>query len=105
MRTRSQATAGLDVEQHDEMLAERRAHALREDAAAAERDHVARAGAGQQLAHELLLGGAERRLAAELELAGDRMTEALLQQPVAVERPRLRAPRPARPRRSTCRRP
>ena len=37
--TRSQASSRIDVEQHGQMRLERRAHALGEDAAAAQRDH------------------------------------------------------------------
>ncbi len=68
------------------MAGQRVAHALGEHASAPERDHRVRAGVAQQLAHELLLRRAERLLAVQLELARHRMTEALGQQRVAVER-------------------
>ncbi len=84
--------ARLDVQQHGHMAGQRVAHALGSDAAAPERDHRVRSGVVQQLAHQLLLRRAERRLAAQLELARHRMTEALGQQRVAVERPAAERP-------------
>ena len=100
---RRQASRGVDLQPDDDVAAERLAHPLGEDAAAAERDRAA-VGLLQQRADDLGLARAEGLLAVLLEGLGDRLAEAPL--PSARRSrsspARRRAPRRAR---STCRPP
>ena len=67
------------------MSAQRRAHPLRTDRAAAQRDDLRAGRPLEQLADDVLLDGPKRRLAVTREGLADRAAETLLDQPVGVD--------------------